>query len=127
FFVVEMLDGSTVESGRTQINAASTAPSTQPSWSTAMTDGAVFSANQVPNAFVNAASDASAAQDVYFSVALDDPQDGVTIQRTGNDENLAVYWQVVEWATTSVGPDDFEGTGALDAQSASVSGTGVVG
>src|SRR5690606_15821172 len=76
FFVVEMLDGSTVESGRTQINAASTAPSTQPSWSTAMTDGAVFSANQVPNAFVNAASDASAAQDVYFSVALDDPQDG---------------------------------------------------
>lgn len=118
WFAIEMLDGSTVEAGTGTIANAATSPSTAPSWSTAMTNGAVFSVKQGPNAYINASNDSAAPDSVFFSVSLDSPQDSLTVTRTGSTNALEFYWQAIEWAASGGGGGS---TVALSGQSVSFS------
>lgn len=120
WFVIEMLDASAVESGLATIANGATAPASQPSWATAMTNGAVFSASSLPNAYcTSTTSDSARPDDSWFSISLDTPQDGVTITRTGNNDPFELAWQVIEWAGAG-GPTAYE----LDAEAGSYSATG---
>ena len=124
WYAIEMLDASVVEAGTATLADTATAPATAPSWATAMTDGAVFAARPQPNAYVNASNDNCKPDDVFFSVALDSPQDGVTITRTGTTNDIELAWQVVEWGG-SAGPAT--STGTLDASESGTDTAAITG
>lgn len=77
--VLEMKDASRVEAWSTTLQAANTSPTTQPSWASAMTNGAVWEQGTWPNA---RNTDYRALQnDIATRITLDSPQDSITITR----------------------------------------------
>lgn len=102
WFAVEMLDGSVVEAGSLSIANGSTTPASQPSWTPALTDGAVFQPCSMPNARSTAASDTGSPKDFQHTVTLDSGQAGATAQRYGSVGPIDLYWQVVDWQGGSI-------------------------
>lgn len=93
--VAELLDASAVQSGIATIADTATAP-TQPTFS-ALTNGAVINTSIRGNARTTAATD-PAATNLLASILLDDPPDGLTIQRVGSSGALEVAWFAVDWS-----------------------------
>jgi hypothetical protein len=97
-----MLDGSVVQAGRAAIAAGATSPAAAPSWAAAMTNGAVFAASGYPNCTITSAAEGGTG-DTNVSIALDTPQDSLTIARSHAEVDVALAWQVVAWAASSGG------------------------
>lgn len=93
--VVELLDNSTVESGVATIANAATTP-TQPTFGE-LTDGAVMATYIRVNQRSTHTADPRPTN-LYATIKLDSPPDGLTIQRVGSTGPLEVAWFVVAWA-----------------------------
>lgn len=101
WFVVEMLDNSVVKAGSSSIANSSTAPASQPSWTGALTDGAVFHPSSVPYLQFVASNDDGVPGDFQLTITLDSPQDSVTAQRYGSTNQVDFYWQVIDWKSAA--------------------------
>lgn len=125
WFVVEMLDGSVVEAGSLSIANGSTAPASQPSWTPALADGAVFHPCSMPNARSTAASDTGEPKDYQHTVTLDSGQAGATAQRYGSVGPIDIYWQVVDWKTSGGAVHELAGDATAGASAAGSLTTGI--
>lgn len=95
--IVEFDDDSTVESGTVSITDTNTTPAAQPTFSE-VSNGVVMDTNAVGNMYAVGGSTSVEPEDFCASITLDDPADGLTIQRVGDTEELSVAWFVVAWA-----------------------------
>jgi hypothetical protein len=95
--VVELLDNSLVEAGAVQIAAAATAPTSQPSF-TEVANGTVISTHAYGNQYISTGAVDLTPTHWAATILLDDPPDGLTIQRVGTSQALEVSWFVVDWA-----------------------------
>lgn len=125
WFAVEMLDGSLVEEGALSIADGSTTPASQPSWTPALTDGAVFQPCSMPNARIVAASDVGGPKDVQHTVKLDAGQASATVQRYGSVAQVDLYWQVVDWKTSGGAVHELAGDATAGASVAGDLTTGI--
>lgn len=95
-FVVEMLDGTTVESGVASITSTNTTPTTQPSFTAMSNPSMMFGAPQ-PNGCPNGSSGANTLNNISASMSVDGTLDGITIQRNGNSYDMDYAWYVIDW------------------------------
>lgn len=101
YYVVEMLDGSSVESGTTTISATNTTP-TQPTF-TAMTNPSAINTHYIQN---DRNTDTAADHfigDNYVTVEINGSDDGVNLERGATDGATETAWFAVDWNAAAAG------------------------
>ena len=96
YYVVEMLDGTTVERGAVTITDTNTTPSTQPSF-TAMSNPSLMLGQTAGNLYPSSATPDTNPGHNYATLSVDGTDDGLTIQRNLTNKDLYVPWFAIDW------------------------------
>lgn len=102
YYAVEMLDGSTVESGTTTIANGSTTPTTQPSL-TAMSNPSFINTHYLQNDRNTDTTTDQHLGDECATISVDGTKDGLTLTRGASDGPLEVNWFAVDWNASGGG------------------------
>ena len=99
---IELPSGSTVESGSVSVTNTNTTPTTQPNWTTALSNGSLLYGAYQTNVRKITAADSN-PNSFMFAISLDSPEDSLTVQRDGTALEFTLEWFAIDWPVAVVG------------------------